>query len=116
MTSIAYLPRLLEGNRHRFGRCFRKWQTTRGQYLLDQWNQPPEHIGAPERITAASAHLGHRITNWTPVQRLALLGRSRDTKSFRHHGFEFQDVGNVIDETLRLAAVQEANRRGVGAL
>ena len=62
-----------------------------------------QELGLPEDVPAGQSHLPLRV------------GRipGRDPESHGNHRFELEDVGDVVNERLRLAGVDEADRRGV---
>jgi len=77
--------------------------------LLDVGNDALEQPAAPKQVATRHTHL--------PLDRcaiaLALQDPARGLEGGGRGGFELIDVGDIIDEGLRLAAMQETNRRRI---
>ena len=109
MTNIT--TRLL-GNSNGLGFIGRAWrlQPARAKHLFDTRDQSAQQAGLAEAVATTTPDLTDRIRG-DPF--LAPTGIACNPKRDWHHGLELEDIGHVVNERLRLACMQEADRRSV---
>lgn len=110
MPKIARRRRIVEGGRLcRVGRGGRG-NLTGGQHGFDQGNQPLQQPGSAKKVAAGAPDLGLKLRPRLPPPSQQFC---RCLESRRDHGFEFHEIGNIVNERKRLTDVQKADGRGI---